>query len=209
MKKNRMILLTVIVAAVLICAAAFALAGGSSRQETGESIAISVQNTEATDLVETEQESDVLAAEDDMQEEVFQVEEIYGTVLEVTDAYILMETDQSGKVQANISEDTVLEGAESVEIGQVIKVVYDGMMTRSLPAQINAMLIGVYAVSGEVTEIAESSMVIRRNDTQEEVVITFEGSEEEIAVGDVVTAYTNGISTMSLPPQMNAIAIVK
>ena len=64
MKKNRMILLTVIVAAVLICAAAFALAGGSSRQETGESIAISVQNTEATDLVETEQESDVLAAED-------------------------------------------------------------------------------------------------------------------------------------------------
>ena len=34
-------------------------------------------------------------------------------------------------------------------------------------------------------------------------------SMPEIAVGDVITAYTTGVSTMSLPPQMNAVAIVK
>jgi len=205
MKKKMMILLAMLVAAALICAAAFALAGGTAKQEATENDLSSVQNTEMP-----EKESNAVSTEEELQEEeVFNLEEIFGTVLEVTDAYILLETKQSGKVQANIYEDTVMEGAERFEIGQVVRVVYDGMMTRSIPAQINAMLIGVYAVHGEVTEITEDSMIIKRIDTQEEVIITFEENEMEIAVGDVVTAYTNGISTMSLPPQMNAIAIVK
>ena len=87
--------------------------------------------------------------------------------------------------------------------------VYDGKMTRSIPAQITALLVGVYAVEGEVTEIADGRITVKRADTGEEVIITLPENAQEIAVGDAITAYTTGAMTMSLPPQMNAVAIVK
>ena len=81
-------------------------------------------------------------------------------------------------------------------------------MTRSLPAQITALKIGVYEVKGTVTASEEGRVTIDQGEAGE-VVLTLPESAPEIAVGDAITAYTTGISTMSLPPQMNAIAIVK
>jgi len=146
------------------------------------------------------------------------------------------------------------------------------MMTRSLPPQITALHIGVYAVSGVIAEVLEDSIVIVNDETGEQIILTLPGSEllgeneelledealaaeeeldaeltEEIeedfeeeleeeseeeleeelteellaedemmeedaalefSVGDKIIAYTTGAMTMSLPPQMNALAIV-
>lgn len=175
-------------------------------EETAAQETAQPQATEAPQIAE-----DVAADEQETaaEEESFDIAELYGTVIEVTDAYVLLESAEFGKVQANLTDDTTLEGVEKVEIGQVVKVLYDGKMTRSIPAQVTAMLVGVYAVEGEVTEAADGRITVKRADTGEEVIISLPEGAQEIAVGDVVTAYTNGISTMSLPPQMNAVAIVK
>lgn len=175
-------------------------------EETAAQETAQPQATEAPQIAE-----DVAADEQETaaEEESFDIAELYGTVIEVTDAYVLLESAEFGKVQANLTDDTTLEGVEKVEIGQVVKVLYDGKMTRSIPAQVTAMLVGVYAVEGEVTEAADGWITVKRADTGEEVIISLPEGAQEIAVGDVVTAYTNGISTMSLPPQMNAVAIVK
>lgn len=176
------------------------------KEEAAAQATAQPQATEAPQIAE-----DVAADEQETaaEEESFDIAELYGTVIEVTDAYVLLESAEFGKVQANLTDDTTLEGVEKVEIGQVIKVLYDGKMTRSIPAQVTAMLVGVYAVEGEVTEMADGRITVKRADTGEEVIISLPEGAQEIAVGDVVTAYTNGISTMSLPPQMNAVAIVK
>jgi len=133
-------------------------------------------------------------------------------------------------------------------------------MTRSLPPQIAALHIGVYAVSGVIAEVLEDSIVIIDDETGEQIILTLPGSEllgeneelledemlaveeeldaemiEEIeeeteeelseeemleggiaeeaaemefSVGDKIIAYTTGAMTMSLPPQMNALAII-
>ena len=159
-------------------------------------------------VIEGQTASKDAATETDDEEEAFDVAELYGTVTEVTDKHILLDAQQLGMVQALITDDTLIEGVEEIQVGQVVKVIYDGKMTRSIPAQITAMLIGVYAIEGEVKAVEEGRMTVLRADTQDEVLISLpEGAQ--VAVGERVTAYTDGAMTMSLPPQMNAVAVVK
>ena len=159
-------------------------------------------------VIEGQTASKDAATETDDEEEAFDVSELYGTVTEVTDKHILLDAQQLGMVQALITDDTLIEGVEEIQVGQVVKVIYDGKMTRSIPAQITAMLIGVYAIEGEVKDVEEGRMTVLRADTQDEVLISLpEGAQ--VAVGERVTAYTDGAMTMSLPPQMNAVAVVK
>ena len=159
-------------------------------------------------VIEGQTASKDAATETDDEEEAFDVAELYGTVTEVTDKHILLDAQQLGMVQALITDDTLIEGVEEIQVGQVVKVIYDGKMTRSIPAQITAMLIGVYAIEGEVKAVGDRRMTVLRADTQDEVLISLpEGAQ--VAVGERVTAYTDGAMTMSLPPQMNAVAVVK
>ena len=55
----------------------------------------------------------------------------------------------------------------------------------------------------------DGRVTVEKTEGGDEVVLTLPEDAPALAVGDVITAYTTGISTMSLPPQMNAIAIVK
>ena len=121
----------------------------------------------------------------------------------------MLDAGELGQIQANLFEDTLLEGVEELAVGQVAIVTYDGKMTRSLPAQVTALRIGVYEVKGTVTAIEEGRITIEQTEGGGEVVLTLPESAPELAVGDGITAYTTDISTMSLPPQMNAIAMVK
>jgi len=209
---------------------------------------------------------------EELEEEAQDVFDLYGEIVEITDEYVLINTADMGNVQVNLSEDTVIEGVDALEIGQTAVVMYNGMMTRSLPPQITALHIGVYAVSGVIAEVLEDSIVIVNDETGEQIILTLPGSEllgeneelledealaaeeeldaeltEEIeedfeeeleeeseeeleeelteellaedemmeedaalefSVGDKIIAYTTGAMTMSLPPQMNALAIV-
>jgi len=207
-------------------------------------------------------------------EEIEEIFELHGEIIEMTDEYVLISTPDMGDVQVNLSEDTVIEGVDALEIGQTAVVMYNGMMTRSLPPQITALHIGVYAVSGVIAEVLEDRLVIVQDETGEEIILMLPGSEllgeneelledealaeleeseeadelsddqldgetdeeaepvdeeltgeevlnEELSdeelleleapvynVGDAIIAYTNGAMTMSLPPQMTALAIV-
>ena len=129
-----------------------------------------------------------------------------GTIMEVLDDCVMLDVPELGDVQAFISEETTIEGVDALRIGQTAVVLYDGKMTRSLPPQITAQRISVYAVEGTITEVAEDRVTILRGDELGEVVLTLPENAPELEIGQSVIAYTTGIMTMSLPPIMNAIA---
>ena len=205
--KKYLILAAVIIAVVF---GVYALQSSLGLFEKREDVPMQpAAQPQATEQPQIAEEVEAGAQETAADEESFEIAELYGTVIEVNDAYLLLESAEFGKVQANLTDDTALEGVEKVEVGQVARVIYDGKMTRSIPAQVTAMLVGVYAVEGEVTEMADGRITVKRADTGEEVIVSLPEGAQEIAVGDSITAYTNGAMTMSLPPQMNAVAIVK
>ena len=203
--KNKKNVLLIALAVVVIAALAFIAV---------HMVSLDVVETKTTEVVTVtgedvpaEQET-AAAAELEGEEEMIEIVEISGTITEITDEYVMIDAGEMGMVQANTSDDTLIEGVEELVIGQTAVILYDGKMTRSLPAQITALKIGVYEVKGTVTAIEEGRATIDQGENGE-VVLTLPESMPEIAVGDVITAYTTGISTMSLPPQMNAIAVVK
>lgn len=184
-----------IVLMIVLLGTAYAVA--QYQEETAEAVEV-IEVTEASEEAE--------AMEED--EEVAEIFDISGEILEITPEYILIGNEMLGEVQVNLAEGTVIEGAYELEVGQTVVIMYNGMMTRSLPAQITAMHIGVYVVEGTVTAVEDGFVMISREDTAEEIMMTLPENAPELQEGDRVTAYTNGAMTMSLPPQMNAIAIV-
>ena len=128
-----------------------------------------------------------------------------GTILEAAEDYVLLDVAELGEVQAWTNEETVIEGVEALAPGQVAVVLYNGMMTRSLPPQITAQRVSVYAVEGTVTAVEEGRVTILRADGAGDVIVTLPEDAPELTEGTRVTAYTTGIMTMSLPPIMNGI----
>ena len=143
------------------------------------------------------------------EEEESEVElvQLVGTITEITDEYVMLDVGEMGQIQVNLTEDTAIEGVETLELGHVAFVTYNGMMTRSLPPQITGLHIGVYQVKGTVKSVEEGRITIETENG--DVVLTLPEDAPELAVGDAITAYTTGISTMSLPPIQNAVAIIK
>ena len=173
------------------------------------------QNQEETEVLEVIEVNEAIEEVDEIEDEVeveseeaAEIFDISGEILEITPEYILIGNEMLGEVQVNLAEGTVIEGAYALEVGQTVVVMYNGMMTRSLPAQITAMHIGVYVVEGSVTAVEDGFVMIRREDIAEEIQMSLPENAPALEVGDRVIAYTNGAMTMSLPPQMNAIAIV-
>lgn len=168
--------------------------------------------------------------------EVVDENEVYyltGQITEIADDYIILEGTEQGTVQVNLFDDTVFGGKlpDELVVGEYAQVLYDGKMTRSIPPQVTALAVDVCVLEGKVAEILEDGRVlIDRTDvmeqqvdsqmkedgtakteaayTPEQVILSLpEGVE--LKVGDSAVFYTTGIATMSLPAQMNAIAVVK
>lgn len=150
----------------------------------------------------------------DVQEEVTVEEtplyELTGEVTQAADGYFVMLDAMHGEVQVNIGDDTLYDGAESgeVAVGQFVTVLYDGKMTRSLPAQVYALRVGVYPIAGEVTQVGEGSVTIVRAEAGDEVIVSLPEGAPQLEAGMQVTVYTNGMMTMSIPAQTHAIGIV-
>ena len=164
------------------------------------------------DEVKTETVETVKTAEtEEAGEEAAEIFELGGEITEIADGYIVIEDSVHGMVQVNLGDDTLYDGADPDElaVGQFIQVMYDGKMTRSLPAQITALKVGLYPVSGVVKEVAENSVTLSREEIGDEVIVFLPEGAPQLSVGDSVTAYTNGAMTMSLPAQTNAIGVVK
>lgn len=201
--KKKMIWVLLALVLVLAAAAAVLLLEKNDVVENPEPIMVT---EEVTAEPETQEE-----AEDEALSEEAEIElvTLTGVITGITDEYVLLDVGDMGQVQANLSEDTLIEGVEELAVGQTAIVTYDGKMTRSLPAQITALRVGVYEVRGTVKTIEDGRIIVEKSEGGDEVVLTLPENAPALAAGDVITAYTTGISTMSLPPQMNAIAIVK
>ena len=134
-----------------------------------------------------------------------------GEVTDVGEGYFVMADAELGEVQVNLGDDSAFDGVEMDELaaGQYVYVIYDGKMTRSLPPQVFALRVSMYATTGEITELTEGKMTLVRDEIGDEVIISLPQDAPALAVGDHVTAYTTGIMTMSIPAQMNAVKIVK
>lgn len=197
-KKIAALVIVLVVAAVVIAGGIFAV-----NRNVAE-----VKTTEVVTVTDAAQEGEAMQAQNG-EEAAIEIMDIAGTITEITDEYVMIDAGEMGMIQANTTDDTLIEGVEELKVGQTAVILYDGKMTRSLPAQITALKIGVYEIKGTVTEIADGRATIVNAENGEETVLTLPESMPEIAVDDVITAYTTGVSTMSLPPQMNAIAIIK
>ena len=195
----------VLLAALLVLAAVAAVLL-LEKNDVVESTDPIMVTEEVTAEPETPEEAEAEALSEEAEIELVT---LTGVIAEITDEYVLLDAGEMGQIQANLSEDTLIEGVEELAIGQTAIVTYDGKMTRSLPAQITALRVGVYEVRGTVKTMEDGRITVEKTEGGDEVVLTLPENAPALAVGDVITAYTTGISTMSLPPQMNAIAIVK
>ena len=192
--------------ALLLAVGALVALAENNTKETPQDITTDVAETESVTIDEAA-ETDGVSEEDGMPE-VFM---LGGEVTEVGEGYFVMADAELGEVQVNLGDDSAFDGVEMDELaaGQYVYVIYDGKMTRSLPPQVFALRVSMYATTGEITELTEGKMTLVRDEIGDEVIISLPQDAPALAVGDHVTAYTTGIMTMSIPAQMNAVKIVK
>ena len=191
---------------LLLAVGALVALAENNTKETPLDIATDVAETESVTIDEAA-ETDGVSEEDGMPE-VFM---LGGEVTEVGEGYFVMTDAELGEVQVNLGDDSAFDGVEQGElaVGQYVYVIYDGKMTRSLPPQVFALRVSMYATTGEITELSEGKMTLVRDEIGDEIIISLPQDAPALAVGDHVTAYTTGIMTLSIPAQMNAVKIVK
>ena len=125
-----------------------------------------------------------------------------GYVMDMQDEFLLVKTPDGLYVQAALTEETVFEGAD-VLVGDFIHITYNGMMTRSLPAQINAQIVACHKLQGVVSEMTGEGFTLTFG--EDVYVINAAASLlEGIQDGMFVTVFHSGMMTMSLPAQVSA-----
>ncbi|MBE5797076.1 MAG: hypothetical protein E7327_06830 [Clostridiales bacterium] len=125
-----------------------------------------------------------------------------GFVMDVQDEFLLIRTPDGLYVEALLSPETVFEGKSAV-IGDFVHIAYNGMMTRSLPAQINAQSVACHMLQGVVSDLTEAGFTL----TFGEDVYHINAEPALLATiqdGMFVTVFHSGMMTMSLPPQLSA-----
>lgn len=130
-----------------------------------------------------------------------------GTVTALEDGSVTFTTVDGQALQALLTDATLLEydvpGSDAPAVGDFIYVIYNGMMTRSIPAQITAQTIRCAARTGDVGEISEDSFLLLTELEEIQVNCTAE-QLADLAAGSRVKVYFSGAMTMSLPAQIGA-----
>jgi len=80
------------------------------------------------------------------EEEMTAIPPLQGTITELTEEGFLMETADLGPVMVLMTEETILEGLDELFMNEYVQVYYNGMMSRSLPAQISALDVTVQVI---------------------------------------------------------------
>lgn len=204
----------ILAAAILVVLGiGFAVKGASDKKQgaTPEGTAVPETTTSAPNE-ETETANALREETETTEDGAEEIGTLCGQITEINDEYLILEGTQQGTVQVNIFDDTLYNGSlqqGELAVGQYAEVIYDGKMTRSIPAQIAALAINVYPLKGTVDAVEEDGRVlVTPADGGEQVVLSLpDGVTME--AGETATFYTNGMATMSIPAQMNAIGVVK
>lgn len=209
----------ILAAAILVVLGiGFAVKGASDKKQgaTPEGTAVPETTTsapnEATETANALREETETTETTETEDGAEEIDTLCGQITEINDEYLILEGTQQGTVQVNIFDDTLYNGSlqqGELAVGQYAEVIYDGKMTRSIPAQIAALAINVYPLTGTVDAVEEDGRVlVTPADGGEQVVLSLpDGVTME--AGETATFYTNGMATMSIPAQMNAIGVVK
>lgn len=204
----------ILAAAILVVLGiGFAVKGASNKKQGATPEGTAVPETTTSVPNEETETANALREETETTEDgAEEIDTLCGQITEINDEYLILEGTQQGTVQVNIFDDTLYNGSlqqGELAVGQYAEVIYDGKMTRSIPAQIAALAINVYPLKGTVDEVEEDGRVlVTPADGGEQVVLSLpDGVTME--AGETATFYTNGMATMSIPAQMNAIGVVK
>ena len=154
---------------------------------------------------------DTMAFEGEMIEEEFvgecpEVYSISGYVMEVMeDGSLLILTNDGEEIVIHMNEETIIGFEEPITPGQFIIADYNGMMTRSIPAQISGQYIYAYSMDGVVTEqLVEDNAFLMETEVQGLVMVRLPENLRMPNVDEHVRVHFNGVMTMSLPGQINA-----
>ena len=197
----------ILAAAILVVLGiGFAVKGASDRKLT-------VQPSE-TALPEATAEPEQAALTDETQTEdgMTQVYMLHGQITEITDEYLMLEGTEQGTVQVNLLDDTLYDGAiqqSELAVGQYAEVLYDGKLTRPIPAQAAALAVKIYPLAGTGGEgPGDGPGVVAPPGGGAQGVRPPPDGRPGVGAAPA-TFYTTGVATMSLPAQMNAIGVVK
>lgn len=130
---------------------------------------------------------------------------LQGFVTDVQSDLLLVLTRDGLTVEAQITEDTVFEGKD-VTIGDFVEIVYNGIMTRSLPAKITAQVVRDHMLMGLVSELTEAGFTLTFGEDVYQVnadASLLAGIQD----GMFVYVFFNGVTTRSLPAQLSALHI--
>lgn len=199
-------------AILVVLGVGFAVKGASDKKQGATPEGTAVPETTTNAPSEEAETANALREETETEDGAEEIDTLCGQITEINDEYLILEGTQQGTVQVNIFDDTLYNGSlqqGELAVGQYAEVIYDGKMTRSIPAQIAALAINVYPLKGTVDAVEEDGRVlVTPADGGEQVVLSLpDGVTME--AGETATFYTNGMATMSIPAQMNAIGVVK
>ena len=199
-------------AILVVLGIGFAGKGASDKKQSTTPEGAAVPETTTNAPSEEAETANALREETETEDGAEEIDTLCGQITEINDEYLILEGTQQGTVQVNILDDTLYNGSlqqGELAIGQYAEVIYDGKMTRSIPAQIAALAINVYPLKGTVDAVEEDGRVlVTPADGGEQVVLSLpDGVTME--AGETATFYTNGMATLSIPAQMNAIGVVK
>lgn len=199
-------------AILVVLGIGFAVKGASDKKQGATPEGTAVPETTTSAPNEEAETANALREETETEDGAEEIDTLCGQITEINDEYLILEGTQQGTVQVNIFDDTLYNGSlqqGELAVGQYAEVIYDGKMTRSIPAQIAALAINVYPLKGTVDAVEEDGRVlVTPADGGEQVVLSLpDGVTME--AGETATFYTNGMATMSIPAQMNAIGVVK
>ncbi|MGN0754008.1 MAG: hypothetical protein ACI4ME_06065 [Aristaeellaceae bacterium] len=128
-----------------------------------------------------------------------------GFITDVLDDSLLLLTRDGLAVEALLNEDTVFEG-KNAAIGDYVQIVYNGIMTRSLPAKITAMAVRNHMLMGVVSDLAETGFTLTFGEEIYQVsadAALLEGIQD----GMFITLYYNGMMTRMIPAGVTAMHI--
>lgn len=154
--------------------------------------------------------------------EVTDVVSLQGTITELEADYFLLETAEGRLFQVNFDETTHFEAEQEalLAVGTAVTVIYDGKTTRSIPAQLFALIVAQtqeqesQSLQGQIFQVEQDYFLIETT-THGQVQVNFsqdtvfEGTDAStLKVGQFIVVDFDGKMTISLPPQVFALKVV-
>lgn len=140
-------------------------------------------------------------------------ETVEGIIEEVREDGILITPHEGVAVLARLPEDLVIDGPDALMPGMPVIVTYNGIMTRSIPAQITAETVVIPTLTGAIVSVETDRFLMEQDDdlgpvfvrlTEDSVIPEAYDFEE----GSRLQVVFSGIMALSMPPQTNALFVL-